>query len=165
MKSTQTASKGLTLIELLVVAAIVGTLASIALPQYQTYVSRSQVTRVVAETAALRASVENCVVDGRTTGIGSGSLQCDPGAAGSALMTLPAANAAVPTLSGLPLGTGAPAVSFPSSGSQVALIQATFGNSANSVLAGETITWQRNSMGFWRCTSSVAAKFKSGQCS
>lgn len=165
MKNTQRASRGLTLIELMVVVAIIGILASIAIPQYQTYVSRSQVTRVIAETAALRAVVENCVVDGRTAGMGSGSSQCDPGATGSTLMTLPAANGAAPTLSGLPSGTGVPAVSFPSTGSQVALIQATFGNSASAVLAGETVTWQRNSMGFWNCTSSVAAQFKSAHCS
>lgn len=165
MNSNQKASGGFTLIELMVGVAIVGILASIAVPQYQTYVSRSQVTRVVAETAALRTAVESCVIDGRTAGIGSGLLQCDPGAAGSTLMTLPAANGAAPTLSDLPAGTGVPAVSFPSSGAQVAQIQATFGNSASTVLAGETVTWQRNSTGFWSCTSSVAAQFKAAQCS
>ena len=165
MKSNRKASEGFTLIELMIIVAIVGILASIAVSQYQTYLARSQVTRLIAETGALRTAVENCVIDGRTSGIGTGSLQCDPGATGSTLMTLPAANGAAPTLSELPPGTGVPAVSFPPSDSPVALIQATFGNSATVVLAGQMITWKRDSKGSWSCTSTVAAQFKSGHCS
>jgi type IV pilus assembly protein PilA len=164
MKKNLKENRGFTLIELMIVVAVIGVLASIALPQYQTYVSRVQVTRVMSEVGALKTAVETCVVEGRTS-VGSGNLECDPGATGSSLMTVPAANGAAPTLAALPAGTGVPAVTFPAGGGQVAVMTATFGNAAASALSGRTLTWQRNAAGNWTCISSVPASFKSPQCS
>lgn len=157
-------NQGFTLIELMVVMAVLGVLASIAFPQYQTYVSRTQVVRVLSEVAALRSIVEKCVIEGRTN-VGAGALQCDPGAAGSSLMAMPAANSAAPSLAELPAGFGVPAVTFPASGDQIAVVTATFGNSAATVLAGQTLTWQRSATGSWTCISNVPTQFKSAQCS
>lgn len=164
MKKISKKNQGFTLIELMVVITTIGILASIALPQYQIYMSRAQVTRVMSEIAALRTAVETCVIQGRTS-VGSGDLQCDPGATGSSLMTMPAANGAAPTLTELPVGTGVPAVTFPAAGDQVAVMTATFGNAAAAVLVGQTLTWQRSATGIWTCSSSVPATFKSSQCS
>ena len=164
MKKNREKNQGFTLIELMIVVTVIGVLASIALPQYQAYVSRAQVTRVMSEVAALKTAVESCVIEGRTS-VGSGNLQCDPGATGSSLMTMPAANGAAPTLAELPVGTGVPAVTFPAAGDQVAVMTATFGNAAAVVLAGQTLTWQRSATGNWTCSSSVPAMFKLSQCS
>ena len=62
MKATM--QKGFTLIELMIVVAIIGILAAIAIPQYQNYIARSQVSRVMGETSAVKTAVETCLLDG-----------------------------------------------------------------------------------------------------
>lgn len=60
------AQKGFTLIELMIVVAIIGILAAIAIPQYQDYIARSQVTRVVGEISALKTAAEEQLMRGVT---------------------------------------------------------------------------------------------------
>ena len=58
MKNTQ---KGFTLIELMIVVAIIGILAAIAIPQYQNFIARSQVTEAVNLLGGAKTAIEEKV--------------------------------------------------------------------------------------------------------
>ncbi len=71
MKSVQ---KGFTLIELMIVVAIIGILAAIAIPAYQDYTIRAQVTEGLNLASDLKASVGELYANSGTwTGIDSGA--------------------------------------------------------------------------------------------
>ncbi|MDN6856471.1 prepilin-type N-terminal cleavage/methylation domain-containing protein [Pseudomonas sp. CAN2814] len=68
--------QGFTLIELMIVVAIIGILASVSLPLYSDYSSRSKAAAAIAEISSVKTAVGLCVAEvGSTTG-------CDAGAYG-----------------------------------------------------------------------------------
>ena len=76
--SMKKAQQGFTLIELMIVVAIIGILASIALPAYQTYTKKARFSEVVMAATAPKTAVEVCaqeqgVVSGAVTGCAGGS--------------------------------------------------------------------------------------------
>ncbi|PAU51079.1 pilin [Pseudomonas indica] len=118
--------KGFTLIELMIVVAIIGILAAIAIPQYQNYVARTQVTRMVGELSSLKTAVEERMSrnDGTNT-------IADLGYTSSSLSN----NAAVA------MDTSAGTAS----------VTATLNGSVASAVNGAVVTVSRAADGVWTC--------------
>ena len=75
-KMTQQSQKGFTLIELMIVIAIIGILAAIALPQYQTYTKKARFSEVVLAASSAKGLIDVCF---QTRGAGS-LANCDTAA-------------------------------------------------------------------------------------
>jgi type IV pilus assembly protein PilA len=133
MKSMQ---KGFTLIELMIVVAIIGILAAIAIPAYQDYTIRAQ----VSEGLTLAAGAKTAVAESFAT---SGVTPANRAAAG---MTAAAADTNGKYVTAVNVTNG--------------VITVTYGNNANTAIAGMTIGLtpyrsQDNSVA-WRCGNAAA---------
>lgn len=161
MKNVQ---KGFTLIELMIVVAIIAILAAIAIPQYQTYVVKSQVSRAIAEASDQKVVVEDCLNNGKLT-VGSsagGANLCDPTSTPSDILVNDP-QGSVPKAA----NAGVPQILTPMTDTDGGVtITATFGNHASGTLttAATTVTLTRNQGGSWSCAFSGLNKYAPASC-
>ena len=98
---------GFTLIELMIVVAIIGILAAVAIPQYQTYTKRSRFTEVVIATTVFKSAFEVNAQIERITAL----AQADAGSNGiPAAVGASGAVASASMTDGVITGTGAAVV-------------------------------------------------------
>lgn len=143
------AQKGFTLIELMIVVAIIGILAAIAIPQYQNYIAKSQVSRAVAELGAIKTAYETCMNDGKTV-------------ANACALGWTASNIITQTTPGVnDDGTNKAALS------ETGTIVGTFSGNAAAALQGttpKTVTWTRTADGAWTCATTAPKKYEAAGC-
>ena len=128
----QKAQQGFTLIELMIVIAIIGILAAVAVPQYQNYIARSQVTRAVGELSALKTPTEEMLMRGAAPT----SASTDLGYTESNLLT------------------AEPVVTFGTDGTGT--IVSTLNGQVSASINSSTITLTRAANGSWDCDVSPA---------
>lgn len=121
-------NKGFTLIELMIVVAIIGIIASIAIPAYHGNVMQSQVNRALGELNVYKSAVEERLANGAAidnSEIGYLPSSLTTGATGIDIAVLN------------PDGSGH--------------IQVTMGGNAHADLAGIVIRMERSVAGNWQC--------------
>ncbi len=141
MKSMQ---KGFTLIELMIVVAIIGILAAGAIPAYQDYIARSQVSEAVSLTAGGKTPLAEYFND-------KGSW---PAAASDVIGNRVGKYVSIITLAGATGTTGTISVEARMKDSQV-----------NSAITGGTLVLTSSDGKQWSCTSgTLGVKYRPASC-
>ena len=132
--------KGFSLIELMVVVAIIAVLSAIALPAYQDYVARSQLTAGLADIVGGKSLFESRFVADNVTSFGAEDIG----------LSAQTAHCSLISVSALADGSGSIACTLV----------------GNPAVSGRQISLLRGSGGAWQCevTASIAAKLRPAGC-
>lgn len=131
---------GFTLIELMIVVAIIGVLSAIAVPQYQSYVARSEAGAALATLRSIQTAYEEVVARGETPNFTADSA-----------------------------GYLGMADDAPSNGTLEVIdsqggLRFTFADSSGAFSSSDTITLSRSDNGAWECLTGIEANLRPAGC-
>ena len=138
------AQKGFTLIELMIVIAIIGILAAIAIPAYQSYTAKSQVAAGLAEISPAKTNAEAKLAEGVSATITTASA-----------LGIQAATNRCSTIAVSVAADGASSIACTLIGT--------------SSINGDIIKWTRpadngSAIGAWTCSTNAPDDFKPKTC-
>lgn len=139
--------KGFTLIELMIVVAIIGILSAIAIPAYQYYVSKSQITAAIAELNGAKPQYE-LIINGASASNNNGFTVENMFFAG------PQSQVCIYSVNG------------PDNGGDADEALTCQLQNVNPKIAGEFIYLSRNAQGSWQCSTStgINSNYKPAGC-
>jgi type IV pilus assembly protein PilA len=135
-------NQGFTFIELMIVIAIIGVLAAIALPLYQNYVAKTQLTRAFYEVRSTTTAIETILANGNMPTLDPAQ---DNTKKGITLVEFAGLNGSNPSSN---MFSGAQIIQ---NNDQFEAIAVTLGKNASTAIQGTTIQLNRSGAGAWTC--------------